>query len=227
MGVTKNPLLPQSEIDAALQEDLAAAKSEYLAEFRDDISAYLPMEVVEKVVVKHRYELLPRDRVQYTGFVDLSGGRGDDAALCIAHKDEKKVIIDLVKRYRPPFNPYEVIGEMSLILHKYRVRRVIGDNYAGEFCSAGFKSKGFLYQKSDLPKSGLYLELIPLICGQQIEIIDNEILVNQIASLERRTRSGGKDQIDHPSGGHDDLANALAGAAFYANKVRRVAGPLW
>jgi hypothetical protein len=29
--------------------------------------------------------------------------------------------------------------------------------------------------------------------------------------LERRTRSGGRDVIDHPVGGHDDLSNVLAG----------------
>jgi hypothetical protein len=35
-------------------------------------------------------------------------------------------------------------------------------------------------------------------------------------SLERRTSRGGKDSIDHPPGGHDDLANAAAGALVIA-----------
>jgi hypothetical protein len=30
--------------------------------------------------------------------------------------------------------------------------------------------------------------------------------------LERRTTRGGKDSIDHPPGGRDDVANAIAGA---------------
>ena len=38
-------------------------------------------------------------------------------------------------------------------------------------------------------------------------------LVNQLCGLERRTARSGKDSIDHGPGGHDDLANAVAGAA--------------
>jgi hypothetical protein len=49
-------------------------------------------------------------------------------------------------------------------------------------------------------------------------------LVSQIAGLERRTRSGGKDVIDHPPGGHDELANAVAGAADAVGRIRRIGG---
>jgi hypothetical protein len=38
-------------------------------------------------------------------------------------------------------------------------------------------------------------------------------LVAQISGLERRTGRSGKDSIDHAPNGHDDLANAVAGAA--------------
>jgi hypothetical protein len=34
----------------------------------------------------------------------------------------------------------------------------------------------------------------------------------QLVSLERTVVRGGKDKIDHPSGMHDDIANAVAGA---------------
>jgi len=37
--------------------------------------------------------------------------------------------------------------------------------------------------------------------------------VNQLTGLERRTARSGKDSIDHGPSGHDDLANAVAGAA--------------
>jgi hypothetical protein len=37
--------------------------------------------------------------------------------------------------------------------------------------------------------------------------------VAQICGLERRTGRSGKDSIDHAPNGHDDLANAVAGAA--------------
>ena len=49
-----NPTLPQSVVDEALAEDLQAAKSEYLGEFRDDIAIWLPREVIESVVKKKK-----------------------------------------------------------------------------------------------------------------------------------------------------------------------------
>jgi hypothetical protein len=41
----------------------------------------------------------------------------------------------------------------------------------------------------------------------------NDRLVSQIVSLERRVSPGGRDTITHGPNGHDDLANAVAGAA--------------
>jgi hypothetical protein len=40
----------------------------------------------------------------------------------------------------------------------------------------------------------------------------NRRAITQIASLERRTSRAGKDLIDHPPGGRDDIANVIAGA---------------
>ena len=60
-----------------------------------------------------------------------------------------------------------------------------------------------------------------------IEFLDNDILVNQLASLERRTRSGGKDIIDHPTGGKDDVANAIAGVSYITSKRRLRVGALF
>ena len=51
-----------------------------------------------------------------------------------------------------------------------------------------------------------------------------EKLIDQIAGLERRTRSGGKDIIDHPPGGKDDLANVVAGVAVGVSKPKRIVG---
>ena len=43
------------------------------------------------------------------------------------------------------------------------------------------------------------------------EIPPDDKLITQLASLERRTARGGRESIDHPPGGHDDRANAVAG----------------
>ena len=47
-------------------------------------------------------------------------------------------------------------------------------------------------------------------------LLDNDILARQLNSLERRRGRTGRDTIDHPKGGHDDIINAAAGALVYA-----------
>jgi hypothetical protein len=221
---TMNPTLPQKVVDDALAEDLQAAKAEYLGEFRDDVGEFVPRSVIEQLVVKGRQELLPRSEMRYVAFADLSGGRTDDAALAIAHQENKKVVIDFLKRYRPPFNPHEVCQRMVEELRRFGIRRVTGDNYAADFVSRAFEGCGVKYEKAEKSKAMLYLEFLPRLCSGEIELLDNEVLVNQIAGLERRTRSGGRDSVDHGLNGHDDLANAVAGVCEVAIKRRTIVG---
>jgi hypothetical protein len=54
------------------------------------------------------------------------------------------------------------------------------------------------------------------------DLLDNDTLINQFVSLERRVSRGGRDSIDHPPRCHDDLANAVAGAvSLLATEHRR------
>jgi hypothetical protein len=71
----------------------------------------------------------------------------------------------------------------------------------------------------------LYLELLPRLGSAELELPDNDLLVDQLAALERRPRSGGRDVVDHPPGGRDDLANAVAGACAEAFSTIAV-GPI-
>lgn len=221
---TFNPNLPQSVIDDAMAEDLAAAKSEYLGEFRDDVGAFVPREVVERLVIRGRLELMRERKVRYVAFCDVSGGRSDASALAIAHRDGRKVIVDLAKVWKSPSNPHQVISAMADELRKFEIRKITGDNYSAEFVCRSFEANGLNYIKAEKPKSALYLELLSRMCSNEIELLDIPMLVDQLAGLERRTRSGGKDIVDHPQGGHDDLANAVAGVAEVASKPIILAG---
>lgn len=219
-----NPTLSQAEIEAAYAEDPAAARSEFGGEWREDVSEFVPRSLIESLVAKGRKELLPRNSTSYFAFSDLSGGRNDDAGLAIAHREDRKIVLDLVKVWRAPFNPHLVIAEQADELKRFHLLRVSGDNYAAEFVADSFKSNGISYTKSELNKSELYRELLPRLCSAEIELLDNEMLIDQLAGLERRTRSGGKDIIDHPAGGRDELANVTAGVSVVASKRRIVIG---
>lgn len=217
-----NPTLPESVVEDALAEDYQAARSEYLAEFREDVAAFIGREVVDGLVVRGRRDLPPVAGVTYTAFADLSGGRGDDAALAVGHRAGRTVVVDLLRRYRPPFNPQAVIALMAGEVRRYGVRKVTGDRYGGEFTAKAFEGCGVRYVPHPKPKAGLYAELLPRLCSGEIELPDDPALAGQLAALERRVRSGGRDLIDHPPGGHDDLANAVAGLADVAVRVKRI-----
>ena len=85
---------------------------------------------------------------------------------------------------------------------------------AQTFSPSRFRDNGIAYRHSDTSKSDLYLELLPLLNSGQIELFDNPRLISQIANLERSVARGGRSTVDHPRNGHDDVANAAAGALF-------------
>jgi hypothetical protein len=99
------------------------------------------------------------------------------------------------------------------LLKSYRVTKVTGDHYAGEFPREIFRKHCISYEVCKQPKSDLYRDLLPLLNSGRITLPRNDRLVAQIVGLERRVTRAGKDSIDHAPNGHDDVANAVAGVA--------------
>jgi hypothetical protein len=211
-----NPLidvLRPGLIDKAYADDPESARAEYGAEFRDDVSDYVPRELVESLVVKNRPAIRPETGVEYFAFVDPSGGSIDSFALAVAHATDEGVgILDLVKEWRAPFSPSVVVRECAETIARYGLYRVTGDRYGGEWPPDEFAKHGVEYVASERFKSDIYRDAVPILTSRQAELLDDPRLVSQIASLERRTARGGKDSIDHPPRAHDDVANAALGA---------------
>ncbi len=126
----------------------------------------------------------------------------------------------MLREAKPPFSPESVVIEFALLLHRYRISDVSGDRYAGEFARSPFRQAGIDYRLSDRSKSDLYRDLLPLLNSGRLELLDHPRLLSQLARLERRTARGGRDSIDHAVGGHDDVANAAAGALLLASVER-------
>jgi hypothetical protein len=120
-------------------------------------------------------------------------------------------VLDCLREASAPFSPTDIVAEFAETLGRYRVRSITGDRYAGQWPREAFGKHGITYIPAPLPKSDLYVSLLPLINSGQAELLDHERLRNQLVGLERRTARGGRDTIDHPPGGHDDVANAVAG----------------
>jgi hypothetical protein len=208
-----NPTVPQSVIDEATERDPESAAAEYGAEFRRDVETFVAREIVEAAVVPGRRELAPIPGLSYVAFVDPSGGSSDSMTLAIGHEEDTRCVLDAVREIRPPFSPETVVAEFAQLLKTYRLSIVRGDRYAGEWPRDRFRQHGIDYQPATKSKSDLYRELLPILNSGRVELLDHPRLISQLCALERRTARGGRDSIDHPAGGHDDVANAAAGVA--------------
>src|SRR5207253_6762293 len=86
-----------------------------------------------------------------------------------------------------------------------------GDKYAGEWPREAFGKHGVSYVTAEQSKSDCYVGFLPALNSGRVELLDCPRLAQQLGQLERRTSRIGKDSVDHPPGGHDDVANVVAG----------------
>lgn len=207
-----NPEFDVQEEQEAYEEDPAAAAAEYGAEFRSDIASFVAPEVVEACTTVGRYELPRNSQHRYVAFVDPSGGSSDSMTLAIAHQEDECAVLDLVREKKAPFSPESTVVEFCNTLKSYGINSVTGDRYGGEWPREQFRKNGIEYKLSEKVRSDLYRDLLPVLNSGKVELLDIPVLSRQLSGLERRTSRGGKDSIDHAPGGHDDVANAVAGA---------------
>jgi hypothetical protein len=95
------------------------------------------------------------------------------------------------------------------------INTIYCDRFGGEWVYEAFRLHG-LHVEYLKPKSELYLDFLPILNSGGVRLLDHSRLFNQIVGLERRTHRSGRDTIDHGRGGHDDVANAVAGATVLA-----------
>jgi hypothetical protein len=214
---TMNPTVPESVVAEAYENDPASAAAEYGAEFRTDVETFVSREVVEAVVVAGRHELPPLPGTTYFGFTDPSGGSADSMTLAVAHRDiNGHAVLDAVRERRPPFSPDAVVEEFAELLKSYQIHTINGDRYGGEWPRERFRVHGIRYEIAEKAKSDFYRDLLPVLNSGRVELLEHPRLVAQLCGLERRTSRAGKDSIDHVPGGHDDLANSIAGVTWAA-----------
>jgi hypothetical protein len=208
-----NPTIPQSLVDDAIAEDPASASAEWLGQFRDDLAAFLTIELIESAVDRNVIVRPPlANRFSYWSFVDASGGVKDSFTCAIAHDENGVGVLDCLVEIKAPFNPHLATEQISNTLKAYGLYSTKGDRYAAQWTVDAFATHGIKYEHSERDRSALYADVLPLFTSGRVKLLDNRRLVKQFAGLERRTSSLGKDKIDHGPGGHDDLCNSVAGA---------------
>jgi hypothetical protein len=203
-----------------MEANPSSAQAEYQAQFRADVEAFINREIVTACVSTGVYERPPLTGTTYKAFLDFAGGSGSDSmTLAVGHRDGTTVVVDALREVRPPFSPEHAIAQFVSLLKAYRVYTVEGDLWGGEFARQPLTKHGISYALCKKPKSILYSDhLLPMLNSGRVDLIDHTRAIQQIVGLECHTARAGRDKIDHAPGGHDDLANAVAGL------VARVAG---
>src|SRR5262249_28095020 len=149
--------------------------------------------------------------VIYRAFTDAAGGGPDSYTISIGHKEGDVYIIDVVRGTSGKFDPQSVTEEYGKLWRQYRIRSVIGDNYARDWVAGAWRKLGFEYIRSSRPKGAIYLESLPVFTRGLARLPNNARLIRELRLLERRTHRSGKDTVEHPRNGHDDHANVVCG----------------
>jgi hypothetical protein len=209
-----NPTLDAGMIASEREADAFAAASEWLGEFRSDLSSFLDDTLIDRAVDRDRpLELPPRDFHTYRSFVDAAGGVGSDAyTLAIAHREPNgEFVVDCVRGTVGSFDPYVVTEAYAALLRDYRVLTVTGDRYGAEWVGRAWSKSGVAYTASELAKSQIYLEVLPLFTRGLVRLPDHPKLLRELRLLERKTHRSGKDEVGHPRGETDDWINSCCG----------------
>lgn len=212
-----NPTISKSVIERARADDPESAKAEWDAEFREDLSSLLSDALLDAAIDRNRPLEIPRvPGTRYHGFIDASGGRHDAYTICVGHREGDmrtgKFVADVIRGEKPPFDPQVVTRDVVSLARSYGASQLTGDAYSGEWLAQSVRDAGVTYVTSDLNKSELYLEAVPVFSRHGVSIPNHPILIRELRLLERRVHRSGRDSVDHPQNGSDDYANAVVGA---------------
>jgi hypothetical protein len=218
-----NPTLPEDYLQRMREDDPEAFASEVMGEFRPGTSSLFDPAALESSVGNWR-EQAPRTGVRYQAHFDPSGGKSDAAALSIAHREDQRVIVDLVRAWPSPHNVESVAGEAAVLARSYGVSVLTVDRYAPGHVEQLFSRFRVRARPTQIDTSALFLELLSRVMSSGVVIPNDPALLKELRSLERRRGFAGKDRCGHRPGAHDDRAAALAGVTYAAGKPPRYMG---
>jgi hypothetical protein len=220
-----NPTISQEAIDAEVEADPAAAVSELFGQFRDDIGALMPLEMIESAVDMGVMVRPPQKWFTYHCGVDPSGGVSDSFTAAISHAEEDgNIVLDALLEIKAPLDPAVAVEQVAGLIKAYGLSSCTGDRYSAEFVVSLFAKHGVTYHHSERDRSKIYADVLACFTSGRARLLDTpkNRLVVQFAGLQRTTSSMGRDKIDHQKGQKDDMANAASLAMVLAAEPSRL-----
>lgn len=220
-SATMNPTLDRDFLAAEEQRDADFFRREYLAEFWESASGFLPPELVDAAVVPGRYELAQGD-----GFMAAAldaAFRGDNFAFSAVRRTEDGRILQAVNRLwrgsrAKPVNLAATVEQIVADLRRFGIQRIAGDQHCAEPIRQALAAQCIEFvQRTTLGnRSQCFNTLRTLVASGQIELLDDPAQTAELKSLEQVVTASGSVRIEASGSGHDDRAVALALAAHEA-----------
>ena len=222
-AITKDmhPEYSAATLEKAQQRDDRKYRREYLAEFSEDVNSWIDPEILAMSVVEDRKELPRMPDTFYLAAVD-PGFVHSDFALVIAHfSPNGQLVIDRLERWRgtkkTPVGFEWTCKQVVAILRDYDINSLWGDQYCAPIISQELQKSGIGYEQFTFDwntRPRIFGNLKHLLNQRKIELPDDVELLRQLRSLDEKKTNRG--QVDvRPSGkGRDDLAVAVALAAY-------------
>jgi hypothetical protein len=212
-----NPTIKASELERYRKKDEQKYRREFDAEFTEDLTAWIDPEMLDRCVVRGRKELPSIRNVSYAAAIDPAFSH-DDFVLIISHMlPNGTIVVDLVIRWRgtkrTPVNLDVISHEIKMHLDRYGIFELVGDQHCYEVIRQQFLKLGIEYRQCRFgshTRAEIFGNLKHLVIQRKIELPDNPELLEQLRSLEERTRDGGRIDFQAPGKMRDDFAVVLA-----------------
>ena len=161
--------------------------------------------------------------MKYIMVLDAAQGErkgADSFAAAVAHEErrdgQRVAVQDALYEAAPPFSPKAVLAEIAALATRYRITRVHGDQTARGFVAELLREHGLTFVELERDRSALYLDALAMLNSGQAVLLDHPKQRRQILALRRAIHTGGRTSVDHPRGGHDDVANVGLAALVVA-----------
>lgn len=221
---TMTPRIAADLLEAERAADPAYFAREYLAEFVDDLEAFLSASDVDAAVETGVRECPPVEELKaagaYVAALDASGLTGRDRFVFgIAHRSNRirgdrsspDSFVDLLRAWSKAPVPL-VVDEIASVCRAYGVTTIIGDQFAASFLGELLHQRGIaLHQKpfTRQSKIEIFLALKRALAEGTLRLLDLPEALRELRQLEAKKLSGGGYAIAAPRGGRDDYVAVI------------------
>jgi hypothetical protein len=220
-----NPTLQLSVLEKARKRDEENFRREYLAEFTDQIAAWVVPDVLDPCIVSGRIDLPRVENASYVVAIDPAFKHNDFALAVLHATGDGPVVVDRVARWagtkKAPLGYEWVCGEIARIISEYGIREVMGDQYCAQVIKQYLDKLGIHYREYTFgaqTRADLFGNLRHLLVQRKIELLDEPVLLRELRTLEERCTPNGNIDIRPSHSQKDDVAVAVALGAFELTK---------